>query len=282
MNPSETLPARMWHSLRLEVILMYDGRVPWPGSDRAVCTSNYVLWLIRKGGVTLTDESGGEMTHGPDTWLLLSPGYTRHQVFADDSEMLSMHLTAKWPDGRDLFASHSPLIRHRTCWPDLERAAGRLVPRGEQYSLDNPLEAARFVDFEAARFSMIGEWIRAVRGEGVVLRVPRQLDERVQRVLEELDRMEYTGRLPYDRLSRRCGLSRTQIDRLFQASLGRTPHRYLEERCCERIRKQLLSSTVPIKSICFQSGFTGMAHFSKWFRRQTGYSPQQYREHYLP
>lgn len=80
--------------------------------------------------------------------------------------------------------------------------------------------------------------------------------------------------------SKRVGLSRRQIERLFQKNLGRSPARYYLDIRLDRARHLLMQSTLPIVEIAVACGFVSASHFSKCYRELYGRSPQAERHDY--
>jgi transcriptional regulator GlxA family with amidase domain len=73
------------------------------------------------------------------------------------------------------------------------------------------------------------------------------------------------------------GLSRRQIERLFNQHMGRSPARYYLEIRLDRARHLLMQSNMPIIETAVACGFISASHFSKCYRELYGRSPQQER-----
>lgn len=73
------------------------------------------------------------------------------------------------------------------------------------------------------------------------------------------------------------GLSRRQIERLFQQHLGRSPAKYYLEIRLERARHLIKQSTMPVVEIAIACGFVSASHFSKCYRELYSKSPVQER-----
>ncbi len=69
-----------------------------------------------------------------------------------------------------------------------------------------------------------------------------------------------------DELSYHVGLSRRQLERLFQRYLSCVPTRYYLELRLERARQLLLQTSMPIVDIALACGFISAPHFSKCYR----------------
>ena len=85
-----------------------------------------------------------------------------------------------------------------------------------------------------------------------------------------------------DELSRHVGLSRRQLERLFQKHVRYVPTRYYLELRLARARQLLLQTTRPIVDIAFACGFVSAPHFSKCYRDRYGVPPREERRRGLP
>ncbi len=80
-----------------------------------------------------------------------------------------------------------------------------------------------------------------------------------------------------DELSHHVGLSRRQLERLFQRYLHCVPTRYYLELRLERARQLLLQTSMPIVDIALACGFISAPHFSKCYRDTFSIPPRDER-----
>jgi len=73
------------------------------------------------------------------------------------------------------------------------------------------------------------------------------------------------------------GLSRRQLERLFQKYLHCAPTRYYMRLRLTHARQLLLQTSMPIVDIAYASGFVSTPHFSKCFREFFGIPPREER-----
>ncbi len=99
------------------------------------------------------------------------------------------------------------------------------------------------------------------------------------KVLSIIEMMEANLSEPMSlvQIARHVGLSRRQIERLFQSEMGRSPARYYLEIRLDRARHLLLQSTLPVVEVAVACGFVSASHFSKCYRELYARSPQQER-----
>ncbi|PST83861.1 hypothetical protein C7T94_13485 [Pedobacter yulinensis] len=78
-------------------------------------------------------------------------------------------------------------------------------------------------------------------------------------------------------LAERFGFSVNYLGAFFKRETGQTLRNYIQAYKIELIRNRLSYSTLPIKVISTELGFTDLSHFNKYVRRLTGKSPGKYR-----
>lgn len=78
-------------------------------------------------------------------------------------------------------------------------------------------------------------------------------------------------------LARRVGLSRRQVERLFDQEMGRSPARYYLEIRLDRARHLLMQSSLAVFDVAVACGFVSASHFAKCYRELYARSPQQER-----
>ncbi len=99
------------------------------------------------------------------------------------------------------------------------------------------------------------------------------------KLIEAVELMEANIEEPMslDELSTHVGISRRQLERLFQKHLRCVPTRYYLELRLRRARELLLRSTKSIVDIAFSCGFVSAPHFSKCYRDFFKNSPREER-----
>ncbi|MCB8839760.1 GlxA family transcriptional regulator [Aurantimonas sp. VKM B-3413] len=120
-----------------------------------------------------------------------------------------------------------------------------------------------------------------VRGAHDRQRLPLRARLGVQhtKVLRAIEIMEanLADPLSLSELAAHIGLSRRQVERLFEKEMGRSPARYYLEIRLDRARHLLLQSQLPIVDIAIACGFVSASHFSKCYRELYSRSPHQER-----
>jgi AraC family transcriptional regulator len=97
----------------------------------------------------------------------------------------------------------------------------------------------------------------------------------LRRVIERMH--DFSADLNLEALAAESGYSRGHFLRMFQATTGLTPHRYLQQLRLERAQeliKERSASLIDIAAIC---GFSSQSHLSTVFRQLRGMTPTEYR-----
>ncbi|HXM55549.1 MAG TPA: AraC family transcriptional regulator [Candidatus Dormibacteraeota bacterium] len=108
-------------------------------------------------------------------------------------------------------------------------------------------------------------------------RANEELNRRMLRARDAMDRT-YAQPLDVPAVARIAHVSQAHFIRVFRATFGETPHRYLQRRRVERAMFLLRETDRPVTDICFDVGFTSLGTFSRTFRDIVGVAPTAYRE----
>jgi AraC family transcriptional activator of pobA len=82
---------------------------------------------------------------------------------------------------------------------------------------------------------------------------------------------------PLEKYASRLGLSTQRLNRLTRAESGRSALELVHERLTREACRRLVYIAAPAASLAAELGFEDPAYFSRFFKRRTGCSPQQYR-----
>ncbi|MFI9385820.1 helix-turn-helix domain-containing protein [Kutzneria sp. NPDC052558] len=105
------------------------------------------------------------------------------------------------------------------------------------------------------------------------------LTERQLAAVRELIEDRIAEPLPLADLADAAALSVSQFVRLFKASTGDTPHRYLVGLRVRHAQRLLRTSTLPIADIAVRCGFSHQEHLTRVMRSRLGTTPGSVRAH---
>jgi AraC family transcriptional regulator len=86
--------------------------------------------------------------------------------------------------------------------------------------------------------------------------------------------------IPLADIARECGLSRQYFTKSFKATLGVTPHRWLQQYRLKKAKHLLQTTSHPIADIAIECGFADQSHFTHVFVALTGGTPAAWRREY--
>lgn len=167
---------------------------------------------------------------------------------------------------RDTLAVHGPVVRLGPA--AIDRLAGfvKTVMRGETHSPARASTVAYSVAMTLA--DELLPWGEALSAGTRLDRIGRAVSLVHGRPSERLD---------VGRLADTAGYSRHHFSRLFQASEGLSPARYVARLRMEEAKEALRSSTLPVKTIARDCGFSDPSYFAKVFTRTFGVGPREFR-----
>jgi AraC-like DNA-binding protein len=75
----------------------------------------------------------------------------------------------------------------------------------------------------------------------------------------------------------KLGISSRKLNLLVRQTTGRDLPSLITSRLQTECEAMLAQTTKPIKAIAYELGFNSAAHFSYFFRKQSGHTPKQFR-----
>jgi AraC-like DNA-binding protein len=274
------VPRQRWRFLRTELVWAYYGKTSPQHSAHCTYVPHTSAWLILQGNARVRTAGGLCSAHDAQ-WLIAPPG-ERWQQTSTDCLLLSICFVWQWIFGHELFPLQSGVKLESGDFPGLKTRGFRLAKqeehlfpgaRNELPQRSGSLEAHLKLqtDFTAwlVQFSnaMAHHRIRPCL---------MKLDPRVEEAVQILSRPE-GNRLRPTELSKQLGVSQSQMNRLFLSQLGTTVHGYCERQKLASARIFLGGSGLSVKETAFRLGFRSPQHFSRWFRKHSGFAPTQLR-----
>ncbi|MFH1477563.1 MAG: AraC family transcriptional regulator [Verrucomicrobiota bacterium] len=103
------------------------------------------------------------------------------------------------------------------------------------------------------------------------------IDARLREACRRLSAPDYAV-FQATEIARLCGLSVSQMNRLFQKCFRMTPHKFWEKKRFVELCHQLRASDLPSSKIAAQFGMEDNAYFSRWFKKMAGCAPSEFRQ----
>ncbi len=111
------------------------------------------------------------------------------------------------------------------------------------------------------------------------LRTPSRRAEQQVRAFQHLVEKDYRDHLPLKHFASALGITPTHLNRLCRTVLQMSARAVIERRIVFEARRYLTFSTLSVKSIALSLGYADPAYFSRAFRRASGMTPLEFRNH---
>jgi AraC family transcriptional regulator len=87
-----------------------------------------------------------------------------------------------------------------------------------------------------------------------------------------------TQDLSLEALAQQTGFSAYHFARLFQQTMGESPHQFVLRQRVERAQRLLKETDIPLALVALESGFANQSHLTRIFKRRLGLTPRAYRQ----
>jgi AraC family transcriptional regulator, transcriptional activator of pobA len=101
-------------------------------------------------------------------------------------------------------------------------------------------------------------------------------DPRLQMLLESIEN-NYRRQRKADFYANELSLSAKRLNELTRESFGKTISQMINERLILEAKREIGYVRKPIKEISYELGFSEPAYFTRFFGKQTGYAPEDFR-----
>ncbi|MEY9998907.1 AraC family transcriptional regulator [Sinorhizobium fredii] len=105
----------------------------------------------------------------------------------------------------------------------------------------------------------------------------RRLSSRCQARIKDLVQSQLNGDLSVEQLASACNLSPASFLRAFRETMGKTPHRWLQQQRIEKALDLLQFSQTQLSEIASACGFSDQSHFTRAFVQAMGTTPGAWR-----
>ncbi len=136
----------------------------------------------------------------------------------------------------------------------------------------NAKEPYAFPQAFSHTYSLYAEAVKAEKR--LYVKKNRTVSEMISHICQHYTEHDFT----VAKLAEHFGMSETHIRRLFEQSAHTSPLRYIHALRLDKAKNMLLVSNYSITEIAFSVGFEDPYYFSRFFKRETGMSPSEYRK----
>lgn len=117
---------------------------------------------------------------------------------------------------------------------------------------------------------------RGITNAGTVIHRDDLAEDRMSRVVTLINE-NYLKHLPVSFYASEVGVSPTHLNRLCREEFGHPVSRLISARIMQEARRYLLFSARSVQEIAYELGFSDPCYFSRYFAREAGCPPQQFR-----
>ncbi|EIQ00646.1 DNA-binding domain-containing protein, AraC-type [Opitutaceae bacterium TAV1] len=273
-----------WDGLRVSLIRFFEG----PPIGKYGVFQGVVLTVFKflEGEVTLIKD-GVSVSAGKGDWMVCHPG-ERFQDFSDSARIISIHLLVESP-GNAAAWSGGPVLAFGVetatragldgCVRRMRRSAvlRRLEASGKICPLGVPETFAEALELQEVVAAFFRRLMGVVEPLGMRYEAPPIRDVRVRESRQRLAAAGLREGFSRERLAAGCGLSASQLDRLWREELGQTPAQFWHARRLQAACALLQGDAHSIKEIAFETGFPHLSQFSFWFAKAMNESPRAFR-----
>ena len=89
---------------------------------------------------------------------------------------------------------------------------------------------------------------------------------------------KYSEPIRIGEIAKHCGLDRSYLSKLFKNATDMTPQEYLLSFRMNKAKELLKDSSISVQNVAYSVGYNDPLSFSKFFKRETGLSPSEYRK----
>ncbi|RIX52372.1 AraC family transcriptional regulator [Paenibacillus nanensis] len=152
------------------------------------------------------------------------------------------------------------------------------VPEGGAAGAGTPLEDKLLL--QANILLIIREMLALIRVQGeaaldAVSVTPSAAD--AAHAIEERLSLGLSDHVSIASVAKEMNMSRSQCTKLFTKVYGLSPRQYVSRRKLMLAKEMLVKTYLPVSEIAERLGFQSASHFSRQFRRWTGYSPTAFK-----
>lgn len=228
---------------------------------------NSFLILYVLDGEMILNENGAEITIGRDQFLFLDC-YSKHTYYTRrPCETVWLHFDGQ--NTRQLYEMTTERVGKVFSLYDPLPVTGKVARIFEAFKSRQPIREGQFSRWI---YDMLMDIYLFAKLEGPATDRAAVIEE-VTAYINDHFREDPS----VEALAKIASLSPYHFIRVFKKETGMTPHEYIVDLKIRTAKYLLKNTTIPVKDICFEAGFSGESVLCSTFKRITGYSPTAYR-----
>ena len=215
--------------------------------------------------------------HAPANTFVFIPA--NYEIFSESSQggiylifALSPKFLATYID--DL-AIHKTITLYRLA--PIRNRYVTAIGRAARHFIQTNLSSSKLY-FESLAGQFATHVILTFLSESEVATKSNKLSKRTLARLIEFIEANLCEDLSLDALAEIVEMSPSQFGRAFKATVGQSPHSWLNKRRLDRAKILLAKTEQPIVQIALDCGFSSQSHMTTLFSRQLGTTPNKYRK----
>jgi AraC-like DNA-binding protein len=274
----------IWENVSVDLWRYTEGRLhSSPGRyDSKILTFTRII-----SGDILFRAENQEANASSGDWVIIRPGW-REQYFNPELQVISVHLSleslfpgAEWRGVPLVHLSERTKLDH--CLNQLRATTliTRLLENGGVSPTEVAVSLADYMDYQEKVCALLRDLMSEIEPHGLRYDVPQIGDERVRQSFQRVSTLALNTPFSRRNIAEACGLSPSQLDRLWRDEVGVTAHSYWQKRKMKLACRMLLQENTLVKEVAYATGFQQVTHFSQWFQSQCKEPPTSYRRRHL-
>lgn len=184
-------------------------------------------------------------------------------------------------EGAECLWCHFDGITARGFYNNITSRLGNVFSMSDPYPVISKLTSIynTFANSEVVREALMSKYLNDILTE-FMLYIPSEKALNYSSIIEKIVAYineHFVEDISVSGLADRAGLSLYYFIRIFKREVGFTPHEYILNTRIATAQYLLKNTDLPVKDICYHSGFSGESIFCSAFKRRLGMTPTQYR-----
>ena len=237
-----------------------------------------LLWLEDGQSSCQLDEVRTELVDG---MALIVPQHCIHGFqFSPDARGLVVTIAYSLLGSLGASLAQALARLNAASYTRLEAAGGRIETAMRELRVEYDRDAPHRQALMAAQLSVALGWLLRLSGQEVTggdASMPARARQHVERFTALVD-VDYSKQLGLDYYARQMGISAAHLNALCRQVTGQSALAILHARSMREARRMLVYTSMTIRDISDVLGFSDPAYFTRFFKRNAGLAPREFRQ----